>query len=125
MFSHIWPGRTDDFSQAMNRIPKLVVSRTLTDLGAWSNSSLMDGDLLESVEKQKIDRDVIVAGSASVVHALAAHDLVDEYRILLFPSALGTGARLFTVETAPVHLLLVSAETSGAAVLLRYQRPSG
>jgi dihydrofolate reductase len=109
----------------MNRIPKLVVSRTLTDLGAWSNSSLMDGDLLESVEKQKIDRDVIVAGSASVVHALAAHDLVDEYRILLFPSALGTGARLFTVETAPVHLLLVSAETSGAAVLLRYQRPSG
>jgi dihydrofolate reductase len=125
LFSHIWPGRTDDFSQAMNRIPKLVVSRTLTDLGAWSNSSLMDGDLLESVEKQKIDRDVIVAGSASVVHALAAHDLVDEYRILLFPSALGTGARLFTVETAPVHLLLVSAETSGAAVLLRYQRPSG
>lgn len=53
LFSHIWPGRTDDFSLAMNRMPKLVASRTLTDLSAWRNSSLMSGELLDVVEKTK------------------------------------------------------------------------
>jgi dihydrofolate reductase len=109
----------------MNRIPKLVVSRNITDLSAWSNSSLMDGELLETVEKHKVERDVVVVGSASVVHALAAHDLVDEYRILVFPEAVGTGVRLFADKNAPVRLRLVSAETSGAAVLLRYEQAAG
>jgi dihydrofolate reductase len=91
LFSHIWPSRTDDFSRAMNRIPKLVASRTLTDLSAWENSSLMSGDLLDTVERTKADHDVIITGSASIVHALAEHDKVDEYRILFFPTALGSG----------------------------------
>ena len=52
-FSHLWPARTDDFSAAMNRIPKLVVSHSITDLSAWENSSLLSGDLLAAVAKQK------------------------------------------------------------------------
>jgi dihydrofolate reductase len=64
----------------MNRMPKLVVSRTRTDLSAWQNSSLMSGELLDVVERTKAGRDVIVAGSASIVHALEEHDRVDEYR---------------------------------------------
>lgn len=91
LFSHIWPGRTDDFSLAMNRMPKLVASRTRTGLSAWENSSLMTGELLDTVERTKADRDVIITGSASIVHALTEHDRVDEYRILLFPTALGDG----------------------------------
>ncbi len=83
-FSRISPGRTGDFAAAMNCIPKLVVSRSLTDLSAWENSTLLSRDLLEAVAEQKKERDDVV-GSASVVHTLAERDLVDEYRILLSP----------------------------------------
>jgi dihydrofolate reductase len=122
LFSQIWPGRSDDFSAAMNRIPKLVVSRTLTDFGAWQNSSRMNGDLLDAVQKQKADRDVIITGSASVVHALAGQDRVDEYRILVFPAILGGGTRLFEADSALAHLRLASVEKRGAAAMLRYER---
>lgn len=122
LFSHIWPGRTDDFSLAMNRMPKLVVSRTRTDLSAWQNSSLMSGELLDAVERTKAGRDVIIAGSASVVHALEEHDRVDEYRILFFPTALGGGIPLFSPKAAPVRLRLLSAEASGPAIFARYER---
>ena len=122
-FAQIFPSRTGEFDVAMNRIPKLVASRTLTDLSAFPNSSLMDGDLAQAVEKQKTERDVIVMGSASVVHTLAKRDLVDEYRILFFSSALGAGTRLFAAEATPAHFRLASAETSGQEILARYERP--
>jgi dihydrofolate reductase len=122
LFSHIWPGRTDDFSAAMNRMPKLVASRTRTDLSAWQNSSLMSGELLGAVEQIKADRDVIITGSASIVHALTEQDQVDEYRILFFPTALGSGTPLFSPKAAPVQLRLLSAEASGPAILARYGR---
>jgi hypothetical protein len=76
----------------MNRVPKLVASRAITDLSAWKNSAIIDGDLISEVAKQKTERDVIVAGSASVVHALAERSLVDEYRILVFPELVGPAA---------------------------------
>jgi dihydrofolate reductase len=125
LFSHIWPGRTDDFSLAMNRMPKLVASRTRTDLSAWQNSSPMSGELLDAVEKAKADRDVIIAGSASIVHALEENDKVDEYRILFFSTALGAGTPLFSAKAAPVQLRLLSAEASGPAILARYGRFAG
>jgi dihydrofolate reductase len=122
LFSRIWPERTDEFSAAMNRTPKLVASRTPSDLSAWVNSSPTIGDLLEAVSKQKTERDVIVSGSASIVHALAEQDLIDEYRILVFPELIGGGTRLFTPRTVPARLSLVSAETVGPAILARYER---
>jgi dihydrofolate reductase len=119
-------GLTDDFSRAMNRMPKLVASRTRTaDLSAWGNSSLMSGELLDTVERNQADRDVIVMGSASVVHALAEHDRVDEYRILIFPTAVGDGTPLFSHKTTPAQLRLLSAEASGPAILARYGRFDG
>jgi dihydrofolate reductase len=123
LFSGIWPTRTDEFSRAMNDIPKLVVSRTLTDVSGWANSSLLDEDLFAAVERHKHERDVVVTGSASVVHALAERNLVDEYRILLFPTTLGRGTRLFPAGSEPRHLDLVSAEVAGPTVLLRYEQP--
>jgi dihydrofolate reductase len=122
IFSRIWPNRSDDFSMAMNRIPKLVASRTLTDFSAWGSSSRLEGDLMEAVAKQNADRDVVITGSASVIHALARQDRVDEYRVLVFPTILGQGTRLFDSGSAPLDLCLLSVEKSGAAALLRYER---
>jgi len=121
-FSQFWPGRSDDFSNALNRIPKLVATRTLTDLSAWPNSSRIEGDLLDAIERQKAERDVVVIGSASVVHALARKGRVDEYRISILPTVLGSGTRLFEAGVAPHDWRLASAERKGAAVLLRYER---
>ena len=121
-FSQFWPGRSDEFSSALNRIPKLVVTRTLTDLSGWENSARIEGDLLDAVERQKAERDVVVIGSASVVHALARQSRVDEYRISILPTVLGSGTRLFEAGTLPLDWQLASAERKGAAVLLRYQR---
>jgi len=119
MFSRIWPGRDDPFSARMNAVPKLVASRTLTDASAWANSRLIDGDVVDTVKHEQ--RDVIITGSLSVVHALMAADLIDEYRFLIFPTALGTGERLFPAGR-PTYLECLSAERSGAAVLTRYGR---
>ncbi|GGT02246.1 dihydrofolate reductase family protein [Nonomuraea spiralis] len=119
LFSRIWPSRTDEFSQRMNAIPKLVASRSLTDAGAWANSTLLRGDLAEEVAERKRSQDVVVTGSAGVVDALAAHDLIDEYRLMVFPVVLGQGRRLFD---RPERLTLVSAERVGQAVRLVYGR---
>jgi dihydrofolate reductase len=110
LFSTIWPTRTDEFSTRMNTAPKWVASRTVSDVTAWNNSTLIAGDLIEAVRRLRQDRDVIVIGSTSIVQTLMRHDLVDEYRLLIFPTVLGAGRRL------------VSVEQSGAAALLRYQR---
>ena len=87
-----------------------------------SNSSLLEGELTSEVKRLQQERDVIVIGSTSVVHALMGHDLVDEYRLLIFPTVLGRGGRLFTGPSQAGDLRLISAEQSGAAALLRYEK---
>jgi dihydrofolate reductase len=124
LFSKLWPHRTDDFSTRMNAAPKKVASRTLTDLGAWQNSALITGELVEEVAHLRDERDVIVIGSTSVVHTLMEHGLVDEYRLLVFPTVLGEGRRLFSGPAGAGDLRLVSVEQSGAAALLRYEDPA-
>jgi dihydrofolate reductase len=121
-FAGIWPSRDDDFSRKMNAIPKLVASRTLGDVEAWSNSTLLEGDLVEEAARRKADRDLVVAGSASVAHALMRADLVDEYRLLVFPIVIGAGTRLFDPGFAATDLRLESAQDAGPAVLLVYSR---
>jgi dihydrofolate reductase len=120
LFSRLWPPRTDPFSLRMNAVPKLVASRTLTDVSAWANSTLLCGPLLDAVASER--RDVIVAGSLSVVRALMTADLVDEYRLLTFPTVLGAGERLFPDVGKPSYLECQSAELKGAAVLTRWRR---
>jgi dihydrofolate reductase len=119
LFSRIWPTRDDPFSRRMNAVPKLVASRTLTDVSAWSNSELV-GDAVDAVKRES--RDVVIAGSLSVVRRLMSEDLIDEYRLLTFPPILGTGERLFPAGAPTMNLDCLSAEQSGAAVLTRYAR---
>jgi dihydrofolate reductase len=123
LFAKIWPGRHDEFSAKMNAMPKLVVSRSLQQAGGWQNSTVLHGNLVTEVGKRKQEQDIMVTGSASVVRTLTAHDLVDEYRLLVFPLVLGAGTRLFPDGTPPVNLALVSAQTAGPAVRLIYSRP--
>jgi dihydrofolate reductase len=119
LFSRIWPGRDDPFSTRMNAVPKLVASRTLSDASAWANSRVVD-DAIDAVKRER--RDMIIAGSLSVVHRLITDDLVDEYRLLIFPTVLGTGERLFPAGIPTAHLECLSAEQSGPVVLARYGR---
>jgi dihydrofolate reductase len=121
LFAKLWPGRTGEFADRLNAASKLVASRTLTDVGAWQNSSLLQGDLAEAVQRE--ERDVVVIGSIGIAHTLARHDLVDEYRLLVFPSVAGEGRRLFDGPAA--DLRLVSSTQIGAAVLSTYRtRPA-
>jgi dihydrofolate reductase len=122
LFSTIWPTRTDDFSMKMNRIPKLVATSTLTDLGAFKNSSRIEGDLFSAIAKQKAERDVIITGSASIIHALQRQDLVDEYRLCILPTILSGGRRVFESDAALSPMRLTSVEKQGAAAALRFER---
>ena len=122
LFAKLYPGRSDKFSTQLNTAPKWVASRTLDDVSAWNNSRLIEGELTEAVQRLRDERDVIVIGSTSVVHTLMERDLVDEYRLLVFPAVLGRGGRLFTGHTPVGDLRLISAEPSGAAALLRYEK---
>lgn len=116
LFSKIWPGRTGEFPDCLNAARKLVASRTSDDVSAWQNSVLLRGDLLDEVRRH--ERDVIVIGSVAVAQTLARHGIVDEYRLLVFPSVVGEGRRLFE---APADLGLVSTTQVGPAVLSTYR----
>jgi dihydrofolate reductase len=119
LFARIWPTRDDPFSRRMNAVPKLVASRALTDVSAWGNSEVV-GDAVDAVKRES--RDVVIAGSLSIVHRLMTEDLIDEYRLLTFPTILGAGEPLFPAGAPAVYLECLSAEQSGAAVLTRYVR---
>ncbi|MFF1817719.1 dihydrofolate reductase family protein [Kribbella sp. NPDC058245] len=113
--------RDDDFSVAMTKIAKIVVSSTLADVSGWNNSQLARQPITELVPSETADRDVVVVGSLSIVRALQAADLVDEYRLMTFPTIVGSGEHLF--DTAQQgDLELVSVDQVGPAVLTTYRR---
>ena len=125
LFSRIWPGRTDEFSTKMNAMRKCVVTHAENSIAEkWNNSTVAHTDVLQAVEELKSRGDVVVAGSLSVAHALMQADLVDEYRLLVFPIVLGEGARLFEPGTCR-ELELVSMERADAVALLTYRRALG
>jgi dihydrofolate reductase len=122
LFSGIWPSRDDGFSRKLNAIPKLVASRSLAHVDEWANSTLLKGDVSEEVAALRQTRDVVAAGSAGVVARLRTDDLVDQYRLLVFPVVLGEGRRLFDALDGPVDLEPASAESEGKVVRLVYDR---
>src|SRR6187200_2267037 len=95
-FAEAWPSRDGEFADKFNNMPKYVVSSTLSD-PEWNNSTVLKGDIAAEVEKlkQQYDGDIVVHGSAQLVHYLIDHDLVDELRVMVYPVVLGSGKRLF------------------------------
>jgi dihydrofolate reductase len=119
-FSRLWPSRDGDYAKLMNTVPKRVATRTGIDATAWSNSRAIDGDPMDWVRSERAERDIIVIGSLSVVHALAAADLVDEYRLVTFPTVVGEGDRLFETGTrADFRFTLVEPSDAAALTVLR------
>ena len=97
-FAAAWPGRGGDFADKMNSMRKYVVSTTLDDGGlTWENSTLISDDVPQEIAKIKDEDggDILVAGSGTLAQTLMEHDLVDEYRLTVFPVVLGSGRRLF------------------------------
>jgi dihydrofolate reductase len=115
-FAAAWPQATDTagFADKMNRMPKYVVTATLAN-PAWDNTTVLGGDVLEEVTrlKRQPGGDILVNGSARLVHTLAAHGLVDEYRLMVFPIVLGAGKRLFGGTDQATALRLVEARPVG------------
>jgi len=123
-FAAAWPSMTDEagYAKRMNSFPKHVVSRTLERLD-WNNSHLIKGDVEREISKLKRQpgQDLLVFGSGQLVSALAQHDMIDEYRLLVYPTILGNGKRLFS-DVNKATLKLVETKTFGlGVVLLRYQ----
>ncbi|MGZ4349440.1 MAG: dihydrofolate reductase family protein [Solirubrobacteraceae bacterium] len=123
-FAKAWPGMSDDvgFADKMNSMPKYVVSKTLTE-ATWNNSTILSGDLAQEVAalKEQDGRDILVAGSASLVRGLTDLGLVDEYRLMVFPIVLGEGKRLFDGIGDAATLELVDARPlSSGTVILTY-----
>lgn len=121
-FAAAWPSREDEagFADRMNSLPKYVVSTTLQHAD-WNNSTIINGDLEEEVNalKEQYAGDILVAGSVTLVNTLIEHNLVDEYRLLVYPIVLGEGKRLFNTST---KLKLTETKQMGSGVvLLRYQ----
>lgn len=122
-FAAAWPGRTDEqgFADRMNDIAKYVVSTTLKD-PQWNNSRVIQGNVAEEIAalKRQSGQDILVGGSGMLVQALMAHNLVDEYRLLVYPIVLGEGKRIFR-EGAGASLSLIEARAiSNGVMLLRY-----
>jgi dihydrofolate reductase len=125
-FAKAWPGMTDDvgFADKMNSMPKYVVSKTLKQAD-WNNSTILNGDLAQEVRalKEQDGGDILVAGSASLVRGLTDLGLVDEYRLMTFPIALGEGKRLFEGISDATTLKLVDAKPlKTGTVILTYHR---
>ena len=122
-FATRWLGRTGEWADRLNDLPKFVVSSTLKD-PKWSNSTLLKGDVVKEVSKlkQEIDGDILIYASYQLVRTLIEHGLVDEFRLVIFPVVLGVGERLFGESSDKTPLRLVRAQTIGEGLpLLTYE----
>jgi dihydrofolate reductase len=95
-FAAAWPSREDAFAEKLNNDPKYVVSSTLTE-PAWRNTTVISGNVAEEIFrlKEQTVGVILVAGSGTLVGTLLGADLVDELRLMVFPTVLGRGKRLF------------------------------
>jgi dihydrofolate reductase len=115
IFSSYWPKITDPanpIATALNSRPKYVLSRSL-ERATWNNSRVLEGDAVAEIRKlrQQPGKTVHTWGSADALQTLLSNDLVDEYRLFIYPLVLGTGKRLFAGGTVPAALKQVESVT--------------
>jgi dihydrofolate reductase len=123
-FAEAWPSREGEFADKFNSMPKYVVSSTLAE-PEWNNSTVLKGDVVEEVGKlrQELDGEIVVHGSAQLVQKLVEHDLVDEFRLMMYPLVLGSGKRLFGETSDKKPLRLVDSKVVGDGVTILIYEP--
>jgi dihydrofolate reductase len=124
-FAEAWPAREGEFADKLNNDPKYVVSTTLTD-PQWQNTTVISADVAGELTKlkERTDGAILVAGSGTLVRSLLAADLVDELRLMVFPTVLGRGRRLFPDGIDRLKLRLAESRqvgTDGVQIQI-YQR---
>ncbi len=127
IFAAHWPRVTDPkdpVASKLNSMQKYVASRTLRKTG-WHNATLLPGDAATAVARLKAQAggEIHVAGSSNLIQTLLKHDLVDEFRLWVFPVIVGSGKRLFGDGTIPGAFRLVDAQVSTTGVAIhRYEK---
>jgi dihydrofolate reductase len=113
-FAEAWPSREGSFADKLNNDPKYVVSTTLTE-PTWQNTTVIADDVPGQIAalKERTNGTILVAGSGTLVATLLEHDLVDELRLMVFPTVLGRGRRLFPDGIGRIKLALAEARTVG------------
>lgn len=129
IFAAYWPTvDSDDHPMAakLNSMPKYVASRSLTDV-EWNNSTLIEGNVSDEIStlNREVAGDILVYGSAQLVHTLMEHNLVDEYRLMTYPIILGSGKRLFGETSDTTTLQLVDTKTVGSGIVILTYQPAG
>lgn len=128
IFAAYWPkatGKDNLIADRLNTLPKYVVSRTLRSAD-WRNSTLLAGDVVQQVTelKRRPGGELQIHGSGRLAQTLAAHGLIDEYRLWFYPVLLGSGQRLFD-GTTTAALRLIEAQTTGSGAIAATYRPAG
>lgn len=123
-FSARWPARSGTFADRLNSMPKYVVSSTLVN-PEWNNSTVIGGNVATeaSTLKEQLNGDIVVYASFQLVHTLIEHNLVDELRLIIYPSVLGAGKRLFGETSAMKSLRLVETRTVGEGLAMLAYEP--
>jgi dihydrofolate reductase len=127
-FAAVWPTVKDEagFADRINAMPKYVASNTLAR-AEWTNTTVLSGDAVAAVRalKDGAGGDILVYGSATLLHHLIGHGLVDAYNLMIYPIVLGRGKRLFP-EGHRETLVTSAARTLGSGiVLLQLTRAAG
>jgi len=123
--AEFWPVSDDAYAAPMNEIPKVVFSRTL-ERAEWADSRIARGDLAQEIAELKREpgKDMLAWGGAAFAQSLTRLGLVDEYRLVMQPVALGQGLPLFKDLTAPLRLELVDAQTYNTGAALHVYHPA-
>jgi dihydrofolate reductase len=117
-FADRWVGRAGGWAERMAGLPKYVV-RSTAGRSDWGPTTVLRGDVVDEVSKlkQTIAGDIVVYASSQLVHTLLEHDLVDEVRLIVFPSVLGSGGRLFPELAGSKAVRLLNVETVGEGLV--------
>jgi dihydrofolate reductase len=123
-YAAAWPSRDDPYSDKINSMPKYVVSSTLDD-AQWSNTTVLRGDVADDVRgiKERHSGDILIQGSAQLTDALLALDLVDEWRLMVFPIVVGKGKRCFGDPGRAVDMRLTQSRAVGDGVAILVYEP--
>jgi dihydrofolate reductase len=126
-FAAAWPSREGSFADKLNNDPKYVVSTTLKD-PEWQNTTVISENVTDEIAKlkERTEGTILVSGSAQLVQSLFAADLVDGLRLMVFPTILGNGKRLFPDGIDRLKLTLVETKPVGpdGVVVQTYERSS-